>query len=348
MSPHTTLMLMLACAGLLPACGHLPGPASQAPRDAAPQARGEDSAATRAAAYCKLGRRLQALGDPRAALAAYRDALLLDPASSDARNGAAVLHAQLGQLETARGMLQALAQEAPTARTYNNLGYVLYLQGDYAQAASVLRQSLQLDNGQQPARANLDLAIAALARSVSTLDTATAAIAPDLAPTPAPSAPATRLQLTQLQPNIFVLGWREAPAVAASAAMQAAAAKAAPAPAVALANKARLEVINGNGEAGMAARMRKLLGGMGIAVFRLGNQRPYGQQASSIVYRPGHAADAAALAQALGGMPQLQAEKDDGAGIGSNADLRLLLGKDAVAVAGLRAAAPLLASNLAP
>ena len=80
MSQHTTLMLMLACAGLLPACGHLPGPASQAPRDAAPQARGEDSAATRAAAYCKLGRRLQALGDARAALAAYRDALLLDPA----------------------------------------------------------------------------------------------------------------------------------------------------------------------------------------------------------------------------------------------------------------------------
>ena len=345
MSQHTSLMLMLACAGLLPACGNLPAPANHA---APPQARSDTSPATRAAAYCKLGKRMQELGDPRAALAAYHDALLLDPVSPDARNGAAVLQAQLGQLETARTMLQALAHEAPTARTYNNLGYVLYLQGDYAQAASVLRQSLQLDNGQQPARANLDLAIAALARSVSTLDTATAAIAPDLAPTPAPSAPATRLQLTQLQPNIFVLGWREAPAVAASAAMQAAAAKAAPAPAVALANKARLEVINGNGEAGMAARMRKLLGGMGIAVFRLGNQRPYGQQASSIVYRPGHAADAAALAQALGGMPQLQAEKDDGAGIGSNADLRLLLGKDAVAVAGLRAAAPLLASNLAP
>lgn len=347
MSQHTSLMLMLACAGLLPACGHLPGPASQGLRDAAPQARGEDSAATRAAAYCKLGRRLQELGDARAALAAYRDAQLLDPASSDARNGAAVLHAQLGQLDTARGMLQALAHEAPTARTYNNLGYVLYLQGDYAQAASVLRQSLQLDNGQQPARANLDLAIAALARSVSTLDTATAAIAPDLAPAPTRAPPSTRLQLTQLQPNIFVLGWRDAPAVP-TAPMPAAVAKAAPAPAVALASKARLEVINGNGEAGLAARMRKLLGGMGIAVFRLGNQRPYGQQASSIVYRPGHAADAAALAQALGGMPQLQAEKDDGAGIGSNADLRLLLGKDAVAVAGLRAPAPLLASNLAP
>ena len=81
-----------------------------------------------------------------------------------------MLHAQLGQLETARSMLQALAQETPTARTYNNLGYVLYLQGEYAQAASVLRQSLQLDNGQQPARANLDLAIAALARSVGTVD----------------------------------------------------------------------------------------------------------------------------------------------------------------------------------
>ena len=344
MSQHTSLMLMLACAGLLPACANLPAPAGHA---GLPQARIDDSPATRASAYCKLGRRMQELGDPRAALAAYREALLLDPASPDARNGAAVLQAQLGQLATARAMLQALAQEAPTARTYNNLGYVLYLQGDYAQAASVLRQSLQLDNGQQPARANLDLAIAALARSISTLDTATAAIAPDLAPAPTRAPPSTRLQLTQLQPNIFVLGWRDAPAVP-TAPMPAAVAKAAPAPAVALASKARLEVINGNGEAGLAARMRKLLGGMGIAVFRLGNQRPYGQQASSIVYRPGHAAEAAALAQALGGLPQLQAAPDDGTGIGGSADLRLLLGKDAVAVAGLRAPAPLLASNLAP
>lgn len=335
MSPHTTLMLMLACAGLLPACGHLPGPASQAPRDAAPQARGEDSAATRAAAYCKLGRRLQALGDPRAALAAYRDALLLDPASSDARNGAAVLHAQLGQLETARGMLQALAQEAPTARTYNNLGYVLYLQGDYAQAASVLRQSLQLDNGQQPARANLELAIAALARSVGTLDAATTAVAPDLAPTPAPAAPASRLQLTQLQPNVFALSWRDAPVAAQAAA---------PLPAKPAASLPRLEVINGNGETGLAARMRGMLGGMGISVLRLGNQRPYGIQASSIVYRPGHAEAAATLALALGGLPQRQAA--EGSGIGAGADLRLLLGKDALA--SLHAPAPLVAANTAP
>ena len=345
MSQPTTLMLMLACAGLLPACGHLPGPASQGSHVAPAQARIDDSRATRTAAFCKLGKRLQALGDARAALAAYREALLLEPDSADARNGAAVLHAQLGQLETARSMLQALAQEAPTARTYNNLGYVLYLQGEYAQAASVLRQSLQLDNGQQPARANLDLAIAALARSVGTLDAATEAVAPDLAPAPAPAAPASRLQLTQLQPNVFALRWRDAPAVA-SAPVQAATAKAVPT--LAATGKARLEVINGNGETGLAARMRSMLGGMGISVFRLGNQRPYGQQSSSIVYRPGHAAEAAALAQALGGMPQRQAETDGSTGLGASADLRLLLGKDAVAIAGLHAPAPLMASNLAP
>ena len=326
MSQHTTLMFMLACAGLLPACGHLPGPASQGHREPPPQERIEDSAATRSAAYCKLGKRLQEVGDPRAALAAYREALLLTPDSADARNGAAVLHAQLGQLETARAMLQALAQEAPTARTYNNLGYVLYLQGDHAQAAAVLRQSLQLDNGQQPARANLELAIAALARSISTVDAADAsadAIAPDLAPASAPTAPASRLQLTQSQPNIFTLSWRDAPVIARTALPAPAkpAAKAAPLP--------RLEVINGNGETGMAARMRGMLGGMGISVLRLGNQRPYGAQASSIVYRPGHAEAAAALALALGGMPQVQASDDSG--IGTGADLRLLLGKDAAA-----------------
>jgi len=324
MSQHTTLMFMLACAGLLPACGHLPGPASQGSQGshvAPPQARIDDSSATRTAAFCKLGKRMQELGDPRAALAAYREALLLEPNSVDARNGAAVLHAQLGQLETAHAMLQALAQEAPTARTYNNLGYVLYLQGDYAQAASVLRQSLQLDNGQQPARANLELAIVALARSIVTVDATADAIAPDLAPVPA--TPASRLQLTQLQPNIFTLSWRDAPVVAHAAVPASAkpVAKAAPLP--------RLEVINGNGATGMAARMRGMLGGMGISVLRLGNQRPYGVQASSIVYRPGHAQAAVALALALGGMPQLQAADDSG--IGAGADLRLLLGKDAAA-----------------
>ncbi|KAB8055803.1 tetratricopeptide repeat protein [Janthinobacterium rivuli] len=341
MSQPTTLMLMLACAGLLPACGHLPGPASQGNLAAPAQARIEDSPATRTAAFCKLGKRLQALGDARAALAAYREALLLEPDSPDARNGAAVLHAQLGQLETARSMLQALAQEAPTARTYNNLGYVLYLQGEYAQAASVLRQSLQLDNGQQPARANLELAIAALARSIGTVDVTADAIAPDLAPAPAPTAPSSRLQLTRLQPNIFALSWRDAP-VAVHAALPVLAKPAAPAtPATPL---PRLEVINGNGATGMAARMRGMLGGMGISVLRLGNQRPYGVQASSIIYRPGHAQAAAALALALGGMPQLQAA-DDG-GIGAGADLRLLLGKDAAA--SLRAPDVRLASNTAP
>ena len=89
--------------------------------------------------------------------------------------------------------------------------------------------------------------------------------------------------------------------------------------------------------------MRGMLGGMGISVLRLGNQRPYGVQASSIVYRPGHAQAAAALALALGGMPQLQAADDSG--IGAGADLRLLLGKDAPA--SLRAPDVRLASNLA-
>ena len=332
MSQPTTLMFMLACAGLLPACGHLPGPASQGSHVAPAQARIDDSRTTRTAAFCKLGKRLQVLGDARAALAAYREALLLEPDSADARNGAAVLHAQLGQLETARSMLQALAQEAPTARTYNNLGYVLYLQGEYAQAASVLRQSLLLDNGQQPARANLELAIAALARSIGTVDVTAQAIAPDLAP--APTTPASRLQLTQLQPNIFALSWRDAP-VAAHAAL--------PVPAKPVAPLPRLEVINGNGETGMAARMRGMLGGMGISVLRLGNQRPYAVQASSIIYRPGHAQAAAALALALGGMRQLQAADDSG--IGTGADLRLLLGKDAAA--SLRAPDVRLASNLA-
>jgi hypothetical protein len=101
----------------------------------------------------------------------------------------------------------------------------------------------------------------------------------------------------------------------------------APAPIAVLATSApRLEISNGNGVTGLAARYRSVLGKLGILASRLSNARPFRQQASVIEYRPGFAAQAASLQRALPGRTSLQ--QSDAL---ARADVRLLLGKDAPA-----------------
>lgn len=116
-----------------------------------------------------------------------------------------------------------------------------------------------------------------------------------------------------------------APAPAVTAKPVALAAAAAPA-AVPATGVPRLEISNGNGVTGLAARYRAVLGKVGILASRLSNARPFRQQASVIEYRPGFAAQAASLQRALPGRTALQ--QSDAL---ARADVRLLLGKDAPA-----------------
>ncbi len=102
---------------------------------------------------------------------------------------------------------------------------------------------------------------------------------------------------------------------------------AAPAPAVVTkptSTTPRLEISNGNGVTGLAKRYRSVLGKLGILASRISNARPFHQQASVIQYRPGFAAQAASLQSALPGRTSLQQSATL-----TNADVRLLLGKDA-------------------
>ena len=89
----------------------------------------------------------------------------------------------------------------------------------------------------------------------------------------------------------------------------------------------RIEVANGNGVTGMAKRISNVLNRQGISVSRLSNELPYKQLETKIHYRAGFEKTAANLKDALKGhavavlTPTLSA----------NSDVRLVLGRDAIA-----------------
>ncbi|MBA5607909.1 LytR C-terminal domain-containing protein, partial [Duganella sp. FT3S] len=154
--------------------------------------------------------------------------------------------------------------------------------------------------------------------------------APVPAPKPAVVADAAEAAAAA-RPLAVAAGTAPAPAKAAPAplpstpAVVAKAATAAPA-AVPATVPPRLEISNGNGVTGLAARYRSVLGKIGILASRLSNARPFRQQESVIEYRPGFAAQAASLQRALPGRTALQ----QSAAL-TRSDVRLLLGKDAPA-----------------
>jgi hypothetical protein len=92
----------------------------------------------------------------------------------------------------------------------------------------------------------------------------------------------------------------------------------------------------------MAMLARQLVNLHGIAVSRLSNERPYRQQQTQIQYPPGWHRQAQALKDALHGHAILVRD----ARLPANADLRLVLGKDAILPMTLRqGAGPALAAN---
>ena len=107
-----------------------------------------------------------------------------------------------------------------------------------------------------------------------------------------------------------------------------------PEPMAATAARMRLELSNGMGARGMAARLGQWLGLQGLPASRLTNQRPYTQQRTVVEYRAGHEANARSVAQALPTM--LGVRFVQRAGLAS--DVRVVLGRDWQSVAGCLAA----------
>lgn len=164
-----------------------------------------------------------------------------------------------------------------------------------------------------------------------------------------PSVPQARMEVVQVVPNVFEL--RPKPAVAAVAAVVPVIADRQPEkavvgaatlvpvpvsvpalattspPSVAATKMSRVEVSNGNGITGMAKRIKGVLGRYGIAVSRLTNDRPFKQLDTKIQYRAGYEQAAESLKLALRGHAVVVPVNS----LSGNTDVRLVLGKDAVA-----------------
>ncbi|AKU20347.1 LytR C-terminal domain-containing protein [Massilia sp. NR 4-1] len=383
MNKLTPIALAIAGSGLIGACSTPP-----ARQELTMQPLLRIDSGTRAGnqigTWNRLGRYHQERGQLSLALGAYAQSLALDPRQLEARTAVAAIEARQGRLEAAREQLQALVAEYPAeAQAHTNLGYVQYLLGEYSDAIGTLRKAMALGAGpkafenlqlaetavrenKEPGAAAMAAALkvqpASVAQGSAGMEAATTH-AVGMPPARAGSAEAdatpdasrlennSRMQLVQLQENVYELKLR--PAVTAVPPQRPAIVKATPAmpatpaattaragaSAAAGARRARMEIANGNGSSGMAKRFRDLLLLSGMAIERLSNDKPYRQQLTTIQYGPGYASQAVELQSTLQGKAALEA---------SNAlqavELRLVLGKDAPAT--LAAASPPAATTL--
>lgn len=304
------------------------------------------------------------------AIEAYRRALALNPDMVDALNAMGVAYAESGHFGRARQQFEAALKRAPnSAYTYNNLGFVDYLAGDYPAAVRAYRESLRLDASQEKARQNLVLASSRIGEGAQSAHAEPPA-APVAAQPPAQAIAQTDGQQgawVKVSPQIYELR----PTVAAPPATRVAdAAAERPARSVAptgtaanasvpaidtagahsseagsslrltafeasavadtphqqtpIASLRGVEVSNGNGIRGLAARVARYFYGQGVSQARLTNQKPFAERHTRIEYRPGSAAEAARINRLLPRTVPVMASKQ----LRSDIRVRLVLGHD--------------------
>lgn len=304
------------------------------------------------------------------AIEAYRRALALNPDMVDALNAMGVAYAESGNFGRARQQFEAALKRAPnSAYTYNNLGFVDYLAGDYPAAVRAYRESLRLDASQEKARQNLVLASSRIGEGAQSAHAGTSAT-PVAAQPPAQAIAQTDGQQgawVKVSPQIYELR----PALAATPATRVAdAAAERPARSVApsgtaanasvpaigtpgarsseagssvrltafeasavadmphqqtpIASLRGVEVSNGNGIRGLAARVARYFYGEGVSQARLTNQKPFTERHTRIEYRPGSAAEAARINRLLPRTVPVMASRQ----LRSDIRVRLVLGHD--------------------
>jgi Tfp pilus assembly protein PilF len=356
--------LSAACAGtLLVACVQVARPDQRPIWPSAQPAFAQADQAYLAGRNAHLAQR------PDDALAAYRQALLVDPAHVNAQNGLATLYAEQGQYARAIPLWRALTAATPantaTAYLFSNLGYAHLLNGDHDAAVVALEKACLLDPLSHRAWRHLGTALqklgqheraqqmlqqaaalethdfkadyAAAQRSgVAAIDSAVA-VAP-----PADSFPVNEIH--QTESGIFELRRRGAdvqpadaiaatPLAVAPADSDPAPIAAAPrgvlatgrqpeAPPVRAPGGTTLEIRNGNGVTGMARKLARKLGDIGMRVTRLSNHKGFNVEQTRIEYQPGSRAAAVRLAERFEHAALVEVAP------GVAVDVRVVLGRD--------------------
>ena len=320
-------------------------------------------AARSSSSYYTLGQYYDGTQEWDKAIAAYRKAVAADAGNVDAHGALGVALAQGGRYAEAETALRRAVALAPgRAALRNNLGYVLLLAGKAHEAVAELTAVVEQHGGNAIATANLRTALersqddrgaggavathAASSATSKPTANATPAATSNAAPTaianaevPAPpqplvvqAEPAFRFGYT---PTIAPLVQQRADTAdtntpddhaqrVASPAVAATAPAAVTAPAAPAALASRLEVSNGNGMPGMAARVGRWLAQRGMPATRLTNRPPYAQQQTVVQYRVGYEEAALRVARELPTTTKIEAVTM----AGQRSDVRVLLGRD--------------------
>ena len=324
-----------------------------------PLLRVTNSAET-AEAYYTLGRYYHGQNRPLLAVNAYRRALALDPRHAEAHNAIGAITGEQGQLNEAIGAFKSALDITPAAsHILSNLGHALSLAGRHLEAIAVFLRAVQLDPANGKTRLNLAAAVSrndAVDAEATTQD-ATREVASDkptnaltpglelevglngpqsrvaaettLGTVAGPvSVPALELVIESsssarkrwVQVGASELELRDVDETSATALHP----RHDPVESTPNFGAAyRLEVVNGNGVNGAAARVGEWLERNGAPKARLRNQRPYAQATTVIYFKRGFAPQAQRLSTGFEGL----AAQVEPAPL-QEADVRILIGRD--------------------
>lgn len=252
------------------------------------------------------------------------------PTRADAHHGLGICLTRLGRRqEGLTALRQAVALAPGNARFLNNLGHALKLAGSPDEAAALFRAALQADPEHAQARINLAL----LQHPGLSL-----AVTPRVGTSPGARFPAATVKLiVQQSPNVPALQHARPGAIPALTTPDPVVHLAGPTvtpgqPGVASTLSITLsgvtvEVFNGNGVPGAARGLRQALIKQGVQAHRVANMGHYTTHTTRIVYKPGQAQVARALARLLPASSEL-VEADARLQPTMRAELRIVMGRN--------------------
>lgn len=156
---------IIVAAALLSAC-QAAGPAAQSGGAPSPRADAAGLAQPQAVAPSEvtIGKRLLSANQPEMALSSFQRSIVDEGVTAEALVGIAVANLQLGRRKTAVKFLHAAIDANPnSAVARNNLGVMLFDEGDYAAAASEFQSAYAITGGTDASIAT-NLAMAERAR----------------------------------------------------------------------------------------------------------------------------------------------------------------------------------------
>jgi len=276
------------------------------------------------------------------AIKAYKAALERDPGLAEAHSGLGVVYARQGRYgEAIREFQDAIAIAPGSAYLYNNLGYAYLLQGSNEQAMKALEEARRLDPTNKKVLRNLTLArrddeqvnTENAVKPAATRASTGATVHSTHAVKDKSDGSRSEIAIVEVAPNVYELRARDAGLVKGGAVVLSETSNPSPSQHHSFVDphSLYLEVSNGNGITGMAARIAKLLEGIGLKTTLLTNHLHFKQASTEIQYRDGYRDYAAQLSASLQG--PVDVVKNDTLRDGIN--VRLLIGRDVASESAL-------------